>query len=523
MSSSLTSEELVETSFICDCEESVRSACIGESFYRKYEGKQYCVLHFPSKEKSADFKKAFERKIGAKDFNFRGVWFPEGVSFRGFTFDVEVDFRLSTFSHYADFRESTFKADARFTKASFNAVVSFHAARFDSKAEFFYIPFKADAHFGFVTFNAGVSFSSATFYAEADFGFTIFNGEAHFHSTRFNAVALFGSATFNAYENKIGLPSDVSFYSATFNALANFNATTFYVVANFGSARFNAKAMFASATFNTEAKFISAIFRKVADFNSAVFKDTVRFAGNEGRRVFRNQSSLNLQYTRIVKPDHISFHTLSLRPHWFANVDARKFDFTNVEWRGSIKQEIEGMSNLNVLFPHRLLAVTYRHLAVNAEENHRYDEASNLRYAAMDARRRESWLGFAPWRLSWWYWAASGYGERVFRAFLALLGVWMLFAWLYTQPNINWPYINPNIGFAHQLRAGDMATTNHNETVGPLEFLDALAYSAGVITLQKPEPRPATRLRRGLIIIETILGPLQAALLALAIRRKFMR
>lgn len=53
--------------------------------------------------------------------------------------------------------------------------------------------------------------------------------------------------------------------------------------------------------------------------------------------------------------------------------------------------------------------------------------------------------------------------------------------------------------------------------------MDALTYSAGVMTLQKPEPRPATRLARGLVLLETILGPLQAALLALAIRRKFMR
>jgi hypothetical protein len=59
------------------------------------------------------------------------------------------------------------------------------------------------------------------------------------------------------------------------------------------------------------------------------------------------------------------------------------------------------------------------------------------------------------------------------------------------------------------------------EPIRPLA--DALAYSANVMTLQKPEPRPATYVARGLVIAETILGPLQAALLALAIRRKFMR
>jgi hypothetical protein len=48
-------------------------------------------------------------------------------------------------------------------------------------------------------------------------------------------------------------------------------------------------------------------------------------------------------------------------------------------------------------------------------------------------------------------------------------------------------------------------------------------YSLGVISLQKPEPKPVTNLAQIFVILETILGPLQVALLALAIRRKFMR
>ena len=37
------------------------------------------------------------------------------------------------------------------------------------------------------------------------------------------------------------------------------------------------------------------------------------------------------------------------------------------------------------------------------------------------------------------------------------------------------------------------------------------------------EPRVATNAVQSLVLLETILGPVQAALLALAIRRKFMR
>jgi hypothetical protein len=62
-------------------------------------------------------------------------------------------------------------------------------------------------------------------------------------------------------------------------------------------------------------------------------------------------------------------------------VDPRKFDFTNVEWRGAlkhrdIKQGIENLTERKISSPYRLLAIACRQLAVNAEENHRYEEAS---------------------------------------------------------------------------------------------------------------------------------------------------
>ncbi len=246
----------------------------------------------------------------------------------------------------------------------------------------------------------------------------------------------------------------------------------------------------------------------------------MRFAGGEGKSGFSEQSSLTLAHAAIEKPERVSFHTLALRPYWFINVDAREFDFTNIEWpdlerRDGIKQVImqaggEGSSS------HTLLARACRHLAVTAEENHRYEEAAQFRYWAMDVRRRERWRGLAFWRLSWWYWLASGYGERILRALIVLVGILVVFAALYTR-----------VGFAPRVSryAGenDEAVARRGAVGEPLEFFDALTYSAGVMTLQKPEPRPVTRAARNLVLLETLLGPLQAALLALAIRRKFMR
>ena len=70
----------------------------------------------------------------------------------------------------------------------------------------------------------------------------------------------------------------------------------------------------------------------------------------------------------------------------------------------------------------------------------------------------------------------------------------------------------------------DAAIAKRDEVGTPLRPLaQSLSYSASVMILQKPDLRPATIAAHTLVIVETILGPLQAALLALAIRRKFMR
>jgi hypothetical protein len=188
-----------------------------------------------------------------------------------------------------------------------------------------------------------------------------------------------------------------------------------------------------------------------------------------------------------------------------------------------------------------LLAIAYRDLAVNAEENHRYREASLFRYLAMDTRRlteysftdlnwlfhkinrrwvwrivNRPWGRVAFWRLDWWYWLASGYGERIGRAALGLIGVWLLFAVIFTF-----------VGFSRwetkSASETEAQAASYDEQGAPMRIQRSLIYSALVITLQKPEPKPATSIAKTGVILETILGPIQAALLALAIRRRFMR
>ncbi len=447
MSDSPTSEP--ESGFVRDCEESMHSACAGEPFYKKHEGKRYCVLHFPFTEKTADFKKALQRKLENKDFNFHGVCFPDELSISKLDFTAGADFRSATFSAAADFRSSHFSTEADFSFATFSAGADFRSATFSAEASFHCATFSGEP----------ASFSSATFGAKADFRFATFETVAFFSDATFGAAADFSEATFS---------SQASFGRATFRGSADFSDATFSAAAYFLAA-----ADFSWATFHASADFSDATFSwTAADFGDATFEDYVKFGGVENRSVFGGRSSLNLQFSRIGKPKQVSFRTLTLRPNWFVNVDPRKFDLTNVDWGWhTIKEEVKILQDNGVSSPHRVLAIACRHLAVNAEDNNRYEEASRFRYMAMDARRLK-WVeklqdGFfkVHWKalkktsirliqslrrdrrvrgralirlkrfvtlywkdfnlLHWFYWLLSGYGERVLRASIVLLVLWV--------------------------------------------------------------------------------------------------
>ena len=322
----------------------------------------------------------------------------------------------------------------------------------------------------------GVEFGRAVF-TEA-----IFSGRASFARTTFTKGAFFGEVTFG---------DGADFWRTTFHEVANFNG----------------------AKFGGSVDLDEAVFHAIATFESTTFADAVRF---RGAQMFTDDSSLRLQFAKFEKPDLVSFHTVVLRPGWFVNVDPREFEFTNVDWKWrSAEEEVASLRDV-VAFPHRMLAIACRHLAVNAEENHRYEEASKFRYMAMDAKRLEHWRGYDFRKLSWWYWLASGYGERILRAGAVLLGLIVIFAALYTRVGfLRW---EPRL-----VSETDAAVAQRDETGAPLNSMRALTYSVAVMTFQRPEPRPATTTAQTIVLLESILGPVQAALLALAIRRKFMR
>jgi hypothetical protein len=403
MTPSHTTETNAEPGFVCQYQEWVLgapSACKGEPFYGEHEGKRYCVLHLPLKEKTANFNEALQRKITNGDLNFRGVWFPE-----------ELQFRKFQFGDHADFTYANFNGNAHFAGATFLERANFRETRFAKEAYFQSVIFKADA-----------DFLGAIFSKDAYFSYAVFSRTADFSGASFKAALKFDDASFGDYVRFSGFPEHVTFNSS-----------------------------------------------------SHPYE----------YRAFSRNSSLDLRFARIEKPDRFSFHTVRLSVSWFLNVDCRKFELADIAWQWrSIAEEIaflknRGLGGMGVLSPHPMVAIACRHLASNAEENHRYEEASKFRYMAMDARRLEHWAGFDLRRLSWWYWFASGYGERVSRAAFVLMGVLLIFAALYTQ-----------VGFARWeaklASESEALIAKRDETGAPLKPSRALTYSAAVMTFQRP-------------------------------------
>jgi hypothetical protein len=530
----------------------MRPACASRPFYQEHEGKRYCVLHLPRNDKVEAFNKALKAKLDAKDFNFRGVWFPDEALFTDFHFGSDADFTGATFTGRAEFHLAQFDKEATFTSAEFRKAalfdrVKFHAnanfqySRFGDATDFSNTTFGADARFtdanfkwkayytnstfcgwGFfseVTFEGEAYFNNATFRARALLDHVRFNAEATFAGTVFEGKATFDVAAFNAHAelSHCSFLGETEFLATTFAAGATFVSAVFRGDVNFSSSKFLRGAYFRGAIFDRDVYFGAAVFEEAADFVAAFFGDRLRFDGFERPSFGASQSPLDVDFhnVRIEKPEHVSFRNLTLYPRWFTNVDSRRFEFANVEWVGTISQEITVLMQKKVIHPHKVLSLTCRQLAVNAEENKRYEEASIFRYWSMDLRRRERFYGFAMWSLNWWYWALSGYGERVSRAFAVLIGVWLIFACLYSH--LGFAPVAPTFPGPSKERAIELYGG-----VKPLPLSQAVIYSLEVITLQKPDSRPATQRSEMLVTLESIGGPLQAALLALAVRRKFI-
>lgn len=336
-------------------------------------------------------------------------------------------------------------------------------------------------------FPSGTTFYGATFEGDTFFDLSTFEGGADFNGATFNGIGHFSRTTFNGYAD---------FRYAIFNEKAWFPGSTFEAIA-----------WFHGATFEGAINFSGAVFAQEVDFSLVEFRDAALFVEAKTNP----QAPLVLRYATAANPERISFRGMYLRPHYFIDVDPQKFDFYEVEWfrlsngdELTLEAEIEAVGREARLERNqslRKLQKACRRLTSNAEENRDYPTANKFHHWSMEALRKEGWARLGL--IGTLYWALSGYGVRAARAAWVLVAMWAAFTVFYML-------------------------------VDPSEFKDfgqgisflwqAAVYSLLALARLNPEPRPEEPgLFQFLVGLEGILGPLQIALLALAIRRQVMR
>lgn len=496
----------------------------------------------------------------------------------------EARFVNAQFSGPANFREAHFEGIANFSGARFQKDVSFSRANFSNEGRFYRTRFEGFADFTGVEIDGHASFHQAVF-IDADFGelrIPLPNQDsrsvdkprfesyrARFRTAQFNAAtfrrcnfkqACFADTVefFYAQSSEFSDFSIADFHKADFRksqmAQVSFDGSCFWTAPRSNQAQFLGNSVFATAripgadfsevTFHAPVDFTLTRFgnevaewekKKLEDckirietmdeptvvqFDGATFKDGLTFKHNQ---IHQDKVLLSFEDAFFEKPDRVRFVSVSMPPHSFMNIDPREFNLIDTRWgfidkRTALTKARDALKKFGRSPADPILELAYRQLAVNEEENNRYEQASDLRYLAMEVARSRRWRRCDWLRLSWWYWLLSGYGERVRRAFGVRLCIWFLFALIY------WKAADES--WWQPKQPGALLSAKSQVTMEtPIKFtaIDALLYSAGVMALQKPEPTPANKRAKLLVLVETIFGPFQTALLALAIRRKFMR
>lgn len=486
----------------------------------KHNDKLYCIFHYPAEGKKEEFAVAFQEKIKQEDYFFYGTWFPEAVDLSDHSFKKWVSFEWAVFNHEVSFSDAKFLANCRFACALFKSKATFSKTIF-SKSE----GDELATNFYSVTFEDAVDFSSAKFKNKTDFSSTRFlvgySSSAtptlsflisSFSHATFEDEANFAGVTFGNHEQQENFDSFL-FGEATFEKLANFQGAEFILSTNFSKAIFKKTADFRDTRIKTS-----------LSFEGASLEGYAKFSGKENKHTSWPKGSFNFSSVDIEKSEKISFQVVELNPEAFIGTDVRKFDFTDIKWRPK-SFAFDWARFKDILFwkeeakrresGYERLEVAYRRLAANAEENAHYRQASKFRYTAFEIQRINRWYGRLPITLLWWYKWTSRYGENGGWAAIVLAIILATSAFLYTKVDF---YVCPLDKPIAQSGSAGLCS------IRALDLYEAGRHSLATATFQNVEYRkPITGWGETLILLEKIFAPLQAALLALAIRRKFMR
>jgi len=475
----------------------------------------------------------FDAKFFSKA-NFENVTLPQ---------NTETEFRLAIFHESVNFGGVTFY-ETDFDHVKFSSS-TFQNCKFIKSVSFVHAEFQAAVNFSKASFE-NVHFESATFWSQASFLECSFLEDVFFNDTKFGF----------SDEHPIA-PSHVVFDGAAFgkDSRVFFDNTRFSWHTSFDYAKFDGYVFFKGTAENP---IFATVFERHAHW-----------------------SLLKILNATFDRPDKVYFQAVRLRPSWFVNVlpEVRKFNFTNIDWLDengrfiSIDGELRVIEKLTKHHSRRLLAIVFRQLADNADTNSRFEDASMFRRLSMETewlekkkrlrdlinglevgsdklkarfgretsgkhaeerqggeetadifgviRRSDGFFIHLIYRVT------SYYGESwAWALIMLLLIVLVFFPLIYTRTQFQvCPKEKPLPMSLAVCESKDEQVRRDCECVrGGLGFGEAVVHSLTTATLQNADYRkPTTKKGETVVILEKIFAPLQAALLALALRRKFMR
>ncbi len=507
----------------------------------------YCIFHYPNIDKKEEFSLAFYDKIINEDYFFYGTWFPFEVDFSNHIFAKFADFTWSMFNFDTSFENTKFEGNCDFHVSQFLKKVSFRKAVFTDNTEsqlptnFYSVTFENVADFSGAVFSQVTEFSNSKFLnfdeeedllkstIESSFSGATFKEKVSFEEVIFGKE----KKSFEVLQNFIfGMGGGNSFDLSSFD----FSGTTFENTANFKKSEFWNFTNFSKACFRQTADFRGTVVNNSLNFDEAKFETFSRFSSKNNNHKSWNKDGLDFSNVEVEKPERIFFQTVYLKPDSFVNTDIRKFDFTDIKWK--VKSFAFDWARFKDFAwwsdearerktSYKNLEKVYRRFTIFAEENNDYQSASDFRYASFDIQRITPWYGRLPVTLLWWYKWTSRYGENWLWCLILLVAlVFAGFPYIYTKLNFKTCAKERPIYTSIAICESKNEEIKQNCTCSDerIDFGDAIIQSLTTATLQNVEYRKPMTWRGELwIILEKIFAPLQAALLALAIRRKFMR
>lgn len=460
------------------------------------------------------------------------------VSFVSAIFGPSSDFRRTKLGRKPNFRGATFGDDTIFLRADFGDVANFDAAyfgnrilfgeaRFSQRARFESARFGEDANFAGVDFGSGTSFRGARFKKNASFQSAYFQTRSSFNGTHFENGVNFLDARFEP---------EVSFEKATFGGDVNFLNVAFGDKMSFQEAQFTSNkhtVTFNRSTFGDGISFSDTKFAGKVLFVRGTFKGAATFSGKHKREwgeitkeerntVFNGEA--DFRWVILEAPEKVIFQQASLKQARFLETRLDKIQFVDVEWdkrkdgRRCLYDEREAKED-----EYELVAQLYRQLKKNYEDQKDYPGAGDFHYGEMEMTLKKCKQAVRKWLKSEQievtseefkegrrklfdffllraYKALSGYGEKPGRALLWAIAILFI----------------PAIGFSFfGVEFGNPQATLQSS-------IDYFGKSLGYITFRIHD-MPFHPLAKVAVLIQAILGPIQLALVALALRRKFRR